>query len=211
MSASPPVGSYNVYGSGAGVATATQGISSFTNQNDYNSQNYNFLPTTTYDFAFFQKSLSDKIVDITVCTGIGSSGGVYRYTGSLDTGSCLASDFNNKKVLLLVTGNLTVSGDFIPTTTGSTSSPIFAVQGTVTFTPSVSTANGMFIANGIFDSGSTPLTVNGMLISYGGFSLSRQVRPPTTPSETVIFDPKIVLTLMNLAGTHLFNWQEVAP
>lgn len=122
----------------------------------------------------------------------------------------------NEQIILLVSGNVTISSNITVTSGG-----FFAlmVNGNITIDPAVTTLHGMYIATtdtytGVFTSGAgaTQLSVLGSVIA-DEFSLQRDLGAinDTTPGEFFELNPQLLFTMPDVMKESPYVWQEVAP
>lgn len=211
MTVPPPAGQYNA----AGVVTSGSSITNFQTVSNWVIPNYS-ITSGKFDYDYFFKRFKSRAVPIS--SPIASSTSlddetIYLYNQSgdllLDSNG---ANFNNKKIAILINGNLRIqnsSNKFTP----QNASVIFITSGNVIINPNMTEINAAIVSTGNMNTGTgtIPLTIKGLLVSYGGFSLGRAPASSATPGETVIYDPNLVVTLNDLIGITNFFWQEVAP
>lgn len=156
-------------------------------------------------------------------SGIVATDGYYyvRHNGNLTITSPLTID--NAKIVIFVNGNLTIN-QRININNRRNSFLMFVVNGNINVSPSVSSSGqndpaieGMFFANGTFTSG-TNNTDDNMLVVRGSvaasnISLNRdlQIENSTSPAETFIFSPELVVNYPPAMSVKHLVWREVAP
>ncbi|MBI2036122.1 hypothetical protein HYT17_00590 [Candidatus Microgenomates bacterium] len=180
-----------------GLVLSGGSISNFTSSANWLVPNYYSLGGIP-DFDNFIKPLLGKIAD----------GRVERYEGSRSLSS-LGSLSNQKKVIIIDNGDLVIDINFTP----ANASTAFIVKNKINISPSVSQVNAILLSWGGIDTAvsSTRLTVNGMLLSYGHITLGRTSSDPNSPAETVNYEPRLLLDLIDILGKGAHFWQEVAP
>ncbi|MBI4058706.1 hypothetical protein HY404_00545 [Candidatus Microgenomates bacterium] len=158
-------------------------------------------------------------------SGYESGGYVWHYrNGDLNINSTV--NLNDRKVILLVNGNLTIGGKI--NLNKGTGFFMAIVSGNINIDPSVSHPNqpaleGLFITNGTISTGHNPsgddqLYVRGSLIAWAGINFQRDLDPTrqngkndTKPAEYIEYAPDLIFTFPRDLSRHSRLWQEVAP
>ena len=117
------------------------------------------------------------------------------------------ANFNNKKVVLIVTGTATLDmPNFQPA-----QAALAILAQTINFTSSVKYAEGIFIAQTI-DTGSTSnqgLKIKGNLIALTTLTNGRAWADNSQPSVFVVFDPVQYINLLPYLSTAYYDWRQI--
>ena len=117
------------------------------------------------------------------------------------------ANFNNKKVVLIVTGTATLDmPNFQPA-----NAALAILAQTINFTAPVKYAEGIFIAQTI-DTGSTSdqgLKIKGNLIAQSTLNNSRSWIDNSKPSLFIIFDPTQYINLLPYLSTVSYQWNQI--
>ncbi len=127
-----------------------------------------------------------------------------------------------RKVVLWVSGNLTLKGNATITNPGQGTIIVMIAQDKTTGTggkliidPAVTILNGLFLADGpaTTGAGSVQLNVLGSFVAQGGITLQRDLgaNNATTPGEVFTYDPRLIFLLPGSLGVHRTVWREIAP
>ena len=211
MPVAPPAGQFNA----TDIVTSGSSITNFQTSSNWIIPNYT-TSSGKFDYDYFSKRFASRAQPITSPITNDTSLNdktIYLYNQSGDL--LLLSNganFNNKKVAILVNGNLRIQSagnKFTP----QNASVIFITSGNITIHQDMTEIKAALVSTGNTNTGAgaIPLTIKGLLVSYGGFSLGRAPASAATPGETLIYDPNLVVTLNDLIGITNFYWQEVAP
>ncbi len=120
------------------------------------------------------------------------------------------ADFNNKNIVLIVDGTITLAvNTFIPTAASTA-----LIADTINFTGSgqtVSEAHGIFVANTLnLGSSTQPLKVVGNLSStQNSVSLQRIRTDNRKPSLFIVFDIDPYVTMLSQLSTALYEWKQL--
>ncbi|MBI2036292.1 hypothetical protein HYT17_01570 [Candidatus Microgenomates bacterium] len=176
MSVAPPSGQFN----STSLVLSGGSISNFTSSANWLVPNY-FSSDSIPDFDNFVKSLLSK-------------SGVERYEGSRSLSSLGSLD--NQKKAVIIEGDMVIDTNFTP----ANASTAFIVKNKINISPSVSQVNAILLSWGGIDTAvsSTRLTVNGMLLSYGHITLGRTSSDPNSPAETVNYEPRLLLDMIDI-------------
>ncbi len=133
---------------------------------------------------------------------------IYLYQGNLDINDSSISIFNNRKLVLIVTGsiNFNVSNEFQP----SNASIAFLAK-KINFSNTVSIAKGIFVAEST-DTGSANnqgLKIIGNLISLFDFTSQRKWSNTAKPSIFVVFKPEMYLDLLPYLSISKYDWKQL--
>ena len=142
---------------------------------------------------------------------------VNLYSGSLTITN--PSDFNNKKVVLIIDGSLTID---VPNFQPANSSLAILAKGSINITAKVKEMNGVFIGNAVdFASdiapGNTtpnPLKIKGNIIaSASNNSEAKRNRTDDVlkPSIFIVVDANSYLDLLPYLSISTYEWTEMAP
>lgn len=122
-----------------------------------------------------------------------------------------AAKFNNKKVVLIVNGTLTLSMEnFKPSNNASVA---FVAQ-TINFyegTTFVKEAEGLFIAQAV-NTGSTSnqgLKIKGNLVAQSPLNNNRNWSDNSQPSVFIVFDPEQYINLLPYLSTASYDWRQI--
>jgi len=116
------------------------------------------------------------------------------------------NNFNNKKIVLLVTGTVTLD---VPNFQPTNASLAIAAQ-TINFTSSVNYAEGLFIAQTInTGSNTTGLKIKGNLVAQSTFNNGRSWSDTSRPAVLIVFDQKPYLDLLPYLSTANYEWRQI--
>ncbi len=148
-----------------------------------------------------------KLIDGATSVNI-TNNSVWDISGSLDIVD--SSGLNNVNSVLLVSGTITVWGNFTP----ASSSLAFISKGAISVKPAVTQINGIYFTDASFSDGATTdqgLKVVGSVGAQNGINLQRLWQNTYKPAEYFVCDPSLYINLSPTLGTPSINWQEVAP
>ena len=114
--------------------------------------------------------------------------------------------FDNRKVVLITSGTVTVNTASFAPTSGSTA----IIAGTINFNASVTSATGIFIASTVSTGTTTNqgLKINGNLVAQTTLTNNRKWATVARPSLFIVFKPLLYLDLLPYLGTNYYEWNQ---
>ena len=121
------------------------------------------------------------------------------------------TNYNNRKVVMFVDGDLTINGN-LNVTDGQGFLGIF-VSGDIIIDPAVTQLEGVYLTDGNFSTGAgtTALNTRGSIVSYGTMNLERSLLDNSDPAEIFTFAPDQLLLFPEKLMFTRNSWTEVAP
>ena len=116
------------------------------------------------------------------------------------------ANFNNKKVVLIVTGTATLDmPNFQPA-----NAALAILANTINFTSSVKYAEGVFIAQTVNTGLSTTqgLKIKGNLVAFSTFVNGREWSDNSKPSVFIVFDQQQYIDLLTYLSTASYEWKQ---
>lgn len=117
------------------------------------------------------------------------------------------ANFNNKKVVLIVTGTVTLDmPNFQPA-----NAALAILAQTINFTSSVNYAEGIFIAQTINTGSNTSqgLKIKGNLVAFSSFVNGREWPDNSQPSVFIVFDQEQYIDLLPYLSTANYEWRQI--
>lgn len=131
------------------------------------------------------------------------------YQGDLTINNSNQSSFNNKKVVLIVLGTVSLEASSSPPTFEPNNAATAILAYTIKFGDNLQSAKGVFIAQNIITGSNSNqgLKITGNLVTQ---SLDNQRRwnDNSKPSVFIIFDPKIYLDLLPYLSISKYDWRQ---
>jgi hypothetical protein len=174
------------------------------------------VPATDYYQVLYQQFGSPAAPpgDTTLSSRLVGSTTPYYYNGNLIVNAPAWTIPSGDKVVVFVSGNLTINTPITITPGGFIA---FIVKGNITIDPAVAAIGGIYITSpaGTFDtgSGSVRFVGTGTFIA-GDFLLRRNIGDVgnmTTASELFIYDPRLFFAMPDQMKKLSVSWEEVAP
>lgn len=128
---------------------------------------------------------------------------IHFYNGNLTISS--TTDFNNKNLVLLIDGTLTISSNFQPT-----SSSIALLANTININSSVGQIEAILIGENIsFGTSNTPLKIKGNLVAQNSVNPFTRERTDNKnrPSVFIVFDTQKYLNLLPLLSRKYYDYK----
>ncbi len=185
------------------MPTSSKGWKSTGSSSAFSSQ---LAPSLFYEYVKSRKEYVDKTEE-----GINnldtSKVNIYEGNLTIDT----SAHFNNKNVVLVVNGNVTLNptaGYFRP----NNGYAMIVATGNLTFGGTITEAEGIFVATNIYTGTATKgLKITGNLIAKGSLTNNRS-QPDSDnqkPSVFIVFDPSYYLNLLPLLSTSTYDWRQL--
>lgn len=184
-----------------------------------------------YNFDYFKNKVNSQVAPLeitssSIAASSLNSGGTdlngYSYfqrTGDLTLSSGDLFMSANRKVVLLVDGNVQLSARMQPAGTGSTNFLMIIASGNITISPTLTdNANpalwGIYVTDGALSTGagSTKIRIRGSVFA-NNVNLERDLGATnsTTAGEHFIFEPYLLLNYPSTISKTNIVWQEVSP
>jgi len=135
--------------------------------------------------------------------------GISIFTGTLNITDANKAQFDGKKLMLVVVGdvNFNMTGNFAPS--GNASVAVIAT-GKITFPSTMASANGIFMASTVDTGSSTQcFQVNGNLIATTALTQGRQTADTSKPSLFVFFKPNLYVDLLPYLSISKYEWRQL--
>ncbi len=174
------------------------------------------VPVTDYYQVLYQQFGSPAATagNTTLSSRLAGSTTPYYYNGNLIVNAPAWTIPSGDKVVVFVSGNLTINTPISITPGGFIA---FIVKGNITIAPAVAAIHGIYITSpaGTFDTGTGAVRFVGTgTFIAGNFVLGRNlgdVGNMSTASELFIYDPKLLFTMPDQMKKLSVSWEEVAP
>ena len=207
-----------------------QGVVSAGGSTDFNGQNPQWLvqdPSINlakFNYDYFYRLLGSPPNSNFYGNSNDISAGVVVYYSSGQI-STLGNWKNfSRQAVILVNGNLKIDKEI---TLGPNGFLAFVVNGNIVIDENVgvgknstdTSLEGVYFAQGVFSTGTSAvgghekLIAKGIFAAQGGFNLGRDLGDDneTTPAETFIFDPRLLVKMPKELTKSTMSWTEVAP
>lgn len=176
----------------------------------------NDTATVTYDYSYFQDSVTQEPQNITELT---STSGVFVYEGDLELrNQTIPNDYDNNVFdqIVFVNGNLRISNDI---QTADATTALFVVSGNVEISKTADLVQVAIVADGDFYTAydveegqqTGTLTLEG-IYSADKFIFSRTLQGTNNahyPSEDFVYQPKYLLGLGGYLGSSSVQWVNI--
>lgn len=141
------------------------------------------------------------------------------------------NSFNNKQLIVFVTGDLTINNTILNLPNNDKGFLAFIVKGNININPNLGTdapssaldvttlpadLEGVYIADGTISTGvgTKTLVGEGMFIGWGGLNLDRDyssVANNTSPAMIFRYRPDLLLNTPKILKNYSYTWKETAP
>jgi hypothetical protein len=165
-------------------------------------------------FTTYIKSRRDftPITGLTDAAFTSKTTGMFLITGDLTIAPANASAFNNKSVLIAVTGNIHINTDIIPTggTVGFSSANIY-INESVSEVRALLTADSVsLVSSGFASTSAVPLKVVGSITSGTVVNTAKRIRPDAfKPSFFLVTDPDLYVILLPYISNVKYDWKQL--
>ena len=184
----------------------------------------NYQATSTYrgkimNYSYFAARLgliaSSPATINNLSTPPNGPGDEFYYTNTSGVVNGLWHIKNGEKYVIFVNGDLKINTDIVVDPGGFL---MFIVKGDINVSHTVNDVQGLYVADGNLNTETNattdnPLTFEGSMVAWGAVNLGRNLKAfnITTPGETFIYRPDLILNMPNNVKTFAMQWREVVP